>query len=202
MNVRLATVSDATAIAETQISAWQDAYRGRIPDAILAALDVSHGARVWSGVLAAQHSVVVAVSDSSIVGFCSLTASRDDDAVPGTVAEINALYVHPRHWRCGVGRALCSHAFAAAAMAGYSTITLWTLASNSPAIRFYTAVGFDKDGGTKTERISSNDIVDELRMRRAIQLPASNVLFPDLDPQLLDNARRARRTDCSKHTAH
>jgi len=171
VNVRLATISDATAIAEIQVSSWRDAYRGRIPDAILDALDVSQGAGIWSGVLSAQHSVVVAVSDSSIVGFCSLTASRDDDAVPGTVAEIAALYVHPRRWRCGVGRSLCSHAFAAAAAAGYSSITLWALAANSPAISFYTAVGFVQDGATKTERISSDDIVEELRMRRAIRLP-------------------------------
>lgn len=171
MNVRRATISDATAIAEIQVSSWRDAYRGRIPDAILDALDVSEGAGIWSGVLSAQHSVVVAVSDSSVVGFCSLTAARDDDAVPGTVAEITALYVHPRSWRCGVGRALCSQAFAAAATAGYSCIILWVLASNSPAISFYSAVGFVQDGATKTERLSSDDIVEELRMRRAIQLP-------------------------------
>ena len=171
MNVRPAIISDATAIAEIQVSAWRDAYRGRIPDAILDALDVSQGADVWSGVLSAQHSVVVAVCDSSIVGFCSLTASRDDDAIPGTVAEITALYVQPRRWRCGVGRALSSHAFAAAATAGYSSIILWALVSNIPAISFYTAVGFVQDGATRTERISSDDSVEELRMRRAIQPP-------------------------------
>src|SRR5687767_5866364 len=130
MNVRLATISDAGAIAEIQISSWRDGYRGRIPDAVLDALDVSQGADAWSRVLSKQHSVLVAVGNSSIVGFCSVIASRDNDVVPGPAAEITALYVHPKSWRCGVGRALCSHAFEAAAAAGYSSITLWTLASN------------------------------------------------------------------------
>jgi ribosomal protein S18 acetylase RimI-like enzyme len=171
VNICLATIADAAAIAEIQISAWREGYRGRIPDAVLDALDISEGADTWSRVLSAEHSVMVAVSDSSIVGFCSLRASRDDDTASGTAAEINALYVHPQRWRRGVGRALCSHAFAAAAAAGYSSITLWTLASNSPAIRFYTAVGFVQDGAVKTEQVSSDCMVEELRMRRAIQPP-------------------------------
>lgn len=174
MNLRLATISDAAAIATIQVSSWRDAYRGWISDAVLDALDVSRGADIWSGVLSAHHSVFVAVSDSSVVGFCSLTASHDDDVVPGT-AEMVALYVNPRRWRRGVGRALCSHAFAAAATAGYSSITLWALASNRPAISFYTAVGFTQDGAIKTEQISSDCIVEELRMRRAVQLPNDRV---------------------------
>ena len=124
-----------------------------MPDAILDALDVSKRADFWRGVLSADHSVFVAVRDTSIVGFCSLIASRDDDAVDGAVAEIAALYVCSRHWRCGVARALCSHAFAASATAGYSSITLWVLASNSPAISFYAAVGFVRDGVTKANTL-------------------------------------------------
>jgi hypothetical protein len=56
------------------------------------------------------------------------------------------------------------HAFAAAATAGYSSITLWASRFQRPAISFYTAVGFVQDGATKTERISSDDIVEELRL--------------------------------------
>lgn len=171
MNIRLATTADAAAVAEIQISSWRVAYRGWIPDTTLDALDVSQGADVWAGAIAAQHTVIVAIRDSSTVGFCALRASRDHDAVPGTVADIPALYVRPQWWRCGVGRALCSYAFATAATAGYSSITLWTLASNRRAIGFYTAVGFVQDGATKTERVSSHCIVEELRMRRAIPLP-------------------------------
>ena len=142
-----------------------------MPDAILDALDVSQRADFWHSVLSAAHSVFVAVYDTAIVGFCSLIASRDEDAVPGAVAEIAALYVCSRHWRCGVARALCSHAFAACATAGYSSITLWVLASNRPAINFYTAVDFVCDGATKNKQTESDFIFEELRMRCAIQLP-------------------------------
>ena len=170
MNVRRATDADANEIADIHVSTWRDAYRGHMPDAILDTLDVPQRARFWRGVLSAEHSIIVAVSDSAIVGFCSLAASRDDDAIPGTVAEIAALYVRSRHWRCGAGRALCSHAFAASAAAGYSSITLWVLASNSSARSFYAAVGFVHDGATKARRMS-DFICEELRMRRALPLP-------------------------------
>jgi ribosomal protein S18 acetylase RimI-like enzyme len=172
MDIRHATTSDANAIAEVHVATWRDAYRGHMPDAILDALDVSQRADFWHRTLSAEHSVIVATQDSTITGFCSLIASRDEDAVPGSVAEIAALYVRSRHWRCGVARALCSHVFEAAASAGYSSITLWVIASNSRAIDFYTAVGFAHDGSTKTERIQSGFVLEELRMRRAIQLPA------------------------------
>ena len=172
MNTRLATIADAAAIAEIQISSRQVAYRGWLPDATLDALDVSKGADVWSGILAAaQHSVIIADSNSFSVGFCALRASRDNDAVSGTVADIPALYVRPGLWRRGVGRALCSHAFATAATAGYSWITLWTLVLNSRAINFYAALGFVPDGATTTERVTDDCIVDEIRMRRALQPP-------------------------------
>jgi ribosomal protein S18 acetylase RimI-like enzyme len=171
VNIRYATVSDANVIAEIHVATWRDAYRGQMPDGILDALDVSQRARFWHGILSAEHSVIVAVRDSAVAGFCSLIASRDNDAEPGTVGEIAALYVRSGDWRCGVGRALCSQAFAASAAAGYSSITLWVLASNTPAVRFYSAVGFVGDGATRKERKISDFICEELRMRRAIQIP-------------------------------
>ncbi len=171
MKVRPATISDANAIAEIHVATWRDGYRGQIPDAILDALDLSQRADFWRGVLSTEHSIFVAVHDTTLVGFCSLIASRDGDAAPGTVAEIAALYVLPPRWRRGVARALCSHAFAASAMAGYSSITLWVLASNRPAIDFYTAVGFVHDGVTKSERTDYDFIFEELRMRAIVPLP-------------------------------
>ncbi len=171
VNVRQATISDADAIVEIQVSAWRDAYRGLIPDAALDALDLSEGARIWRGALSAEHSVFVAVNGSTILGFCSLVAALEDDAVAGAIGEIRTLFIHPQYWRCGVGSALCSHAFAAALTKGYSSIVLWVLASNSRAISFYTALGFLPDGATKTEQVTSDFVAEELRMRRAVQRP-------------------------------
>jgi ribosomal protein S18 acetylase RimI-like enzyme len=173
VNVRKATISDANAIAEIHVSTWRDAYRGQVPDAILDALDVSQRADFWRSVLSAEHGVFIAASDTSIIGFCSFIASRDEDAAPGEVAEIAALYVSSRHWRCGVARSLCLHALEAAASAGFSLMTLWVLASNSRAIAFYEASGFVRDGATKSEQTSSDFTFEELRMRRILQ-PAND----------------------------
>ncbi|MEO8351955.1 MAG: GNAT family N-acetyltransferase [Chthoniobacteraceae bacterium] len=177
MNVRRATIFDANDIAEVQVSTWRDAYRGQVPDAILDELDISQRADFWH-VLSAEHSVFVAVSEPSIVGFCSLIASRVDDALSGAVAEIAALYVSSRYWRRGIGRGLCSRALAASAAAGYSSMTVWVLASNIPAIGFYSAVGFVPDGATTSEQTAADFVFEELRMRHDIKFPSRRDAIP------------------------
>ena len=170
MNVRRAIAADADAIAEVHVSTWRVAYRGQIPDTILDSLDVSLRAGFWRAVLSANHGVFVALSEARVVGFCSLIPSRDEDANRSTVAEIAALYVSPRHWRRGVARTLCSRATETAHAAGFSSMTLWVLSSNHPAISFYEAIGFAVDGASKSERIVCDTTLEELRMRRAIQM--------------------------------
>ena len=166
--IRAATASDAAAISEIHVSTWRIAYRGQMPAAVLDALDVTQRTLAWTKILGEKHSTFVAVQDGAIVGFGSLLPSRDADAFCGTVAELAALYVSSSHWRCRVGSALCSHAFIASAAAGYSSITLWVLATNHLAKQFYISRGFAPDGVTKKEPLGDGFLLDEQRMRRAI----------------------------------
>ena len=55
--------------------------------------------------------------------------------------ELHALYVHPRHWRRGVGRALFAAAAAWLAERGRRRLLVGVLAANAPARRFYEAAG-------------------------------------------------------------
>lgn len=170
MKVRHAIPSDARAIAEIHVSTWRDAYRGQLPDALLNAYDVDQRAAFWNGILATKHGVFVVEIDTTLVGFCSMMASRDPDATPGATAEITALYVSSEHWRRGVARRLCTSVFEATAQAGFSDITLWVLSSNRSAIGFYEAAGFAPDGATKTEQASEHFSFEEIRMRRTLAL--------------------------------
>ncbi|MGH7938426.1 MAG: GNAT family N-acetyltransferase, partial [Bryobacteraceae bacterium] len=149
--VRPAKRSDAEAIAEVHVATWRAAYRGQVPDAVLDTLDISARSTFWREALSGFHRIFVAESDSVVVGFCSLIPSRDAESDSSAVAEIAALYVLPEHWRCGAGRALCSTVFSAAVTAGFSSIILWVLTTNSLAIRFYEAQAFQRDGATKSE---------------------------------------------------
>lgn len=160
--------ADAAAIGAIHVAGWRAAYRGLMPDSILAALDDSERAGFWHGVLDSTHNVLVAELSGTVVGFCSVIPSRDQDVPKGVAAEIAALYVAPERWRSGVGRALCSAASNAALSAGFSELSLWVVAENERAVRFYEALGFIPDGEEKVESASGSPDVCEMRMRRTL----------------------------------
>jgi ribosomal protein S18 acetylase RimI-like enzyme len=169
MQIRTATAADAPHIAHLHVETWRAAYRGQIPNAVLDGLGLERRAAFWQERLAAAPGqVFVAEQSGSIAGFCDLIPSRDKDADSGSVAEIAAIYVLPQHWRMGAGRALCDTALAEARRRGYKVVTLWVLASNDRARRFYAAMGFGLDGATKTDRTADGSELHEVRFRMAV----------------------------------
>lgn len=168
MTIREAMLSDAETIAEIHVASWRSAYRGQIPDALLDSLDSAKRAAFWQAHLAdARFRTFVAEMDGRIIGFCDLIPSRDLDSNPQTSAEIAAIYIHPNHWRRGAGRALCHRVFEIARNTGYKIITLWALKSNTAAQRFYKALGFEPDGGAKSESLDGY-LLHEVRFRRLL----------------------------------
>lgn len=162
-----ARVDDAVAIAGVHIDSWRAAYRGQMPDHVLEALDLQQRAQQWKEWLALpQVSVFVGTVDGTVVGFCCLSPTRDDDA-GGTVGEIPAIYVLPSHWRRGIGRLLCERTLAEARKSGFREVSLWVLDSNESARRFYESLGFQRDGKTKTDSQLTGTPLHEVRYRRS-----------------------------------
>ena len=86
--------------------------------------------------------------DAGIVGvvaFASATVSRSDRTPLPGVAHVNAVFVHPEHWRRGIARRLLDHAEAQMRVDGYAREQLFTLLG-SPAERLYAALGWRRDG--------------------------------------------------------
>jgi ribosomal protein S18 acetylase RimI-like enzyme len=166
MLVRNATAADAPGIAHVHVETWRVAYRGQISDAVLDKLDVGRRTTFWQDRLSQMRGAVfVAEQDGEIMGFCDLIPSRDKDADPRAVAEIEAIYILPPHWRMGAGRALCESTLATARGQDYQAVTLWVLTSNAAARRFYEAMGFRLDGATKTGRVADGSELHEIRFR-------------------------------------
>jgi ribosomal protein S18 acetylase RimI-like enzyme len=164
MQVRQATVADARRIAQIHVETWRAAYRGQMPDAVLDALDMDRRETVWNSQLATQpHGIAVAESEKEIIGFCCFIPSRDKDSKPEEIGEIAAIYVQPEFWRSGAGTVLCRHALNEARLRNYSAVTLWVLASNLVARKFYEAMGFRLDGATKFDQILDNYELHEVR---------------------------------------
>ena len=154
MRIRVAIAADAAAIARVHVATWQTAYRGQIPDAILDALDVSQRTTRWQKILSQSNGInFVAEANTDVVGFSSLIPSRDRDADPINTAEIAAIYVHPDHWRRGIGKVLYERAIEEAKQRQFANLTLWVLKTNLPAIAFYQRMGLVPDGATKTDQL-------------------------------------------------
>jgi len=129
-----------------------------MPDEYLDGLDPAKRAAAWSKNAADSQRVVLVASDAEdVVGVCSLLPSRDGDA-GSDVAEITAIYVEPKRFRSGIGRALVERALDAARARAFREVTLWVLDTNDGARAFYEECGFRSDGGEKDEKIADFSI--------------------------------------------
>ena len=163
--VRAATSGDESSIAEVHVAAWQRAYRGIMPASYLDGLSVPNRTDLWRAIIAELNppavNALVAVEDSTILGFVHHCSSRDPEAT-SAVGEISAIYVHPDQWGEGIGSQLLHGALDSLQMAGFSSATLWVLALNARARRFYESKGWRADGATRSE-VRGSFTLDELR---------------------------------------
>jgi GNAT superfamily N-acetyltransferase len=161
MTVRLAQVADAPAIAHVHIAAWRGAYAGLFPQSYLDALDVESWTQGWIRQLESAEDPhrAVLVGGDPLAGFAVVSPSRDDDA-PDDVGELVAINLAPPAWGTGLGRALLEAATQHLRAVGFRRATLWVVAGNERAIRFYGIAGWTPDGTTKTADIGGATITE------------------------------------------
>lgn len=167
MSVTIPTADDARAIAQVNVRAWQQAYKGLMPDDHLAGLSVDKREAGWRQWIGAPdcHTLVARDAAGQVCGYVAYGRSRDPDHTAAT-AEIVAIYVDPGHWRRGTGTRLLDGAAAGIAALGFLRTTLWVLAKNASAIRFYTRHGFRPDAcPAKTFEVAGTRL-QELRYLR------------------------------------
>jgi GNAT superfamily N-acetyltransferase len=110
-------------------------------------------------------SLLVAEEDRQVAGFTGCGENRDSDARAET-GEIRSMFVAPRSWRRGVGRALLAAALDDLRARGYSEVSVWSFAGNERANAFYEAAGFTLDGAERSEDAWAH--IPELRYRRSL----------------------------------
>jgi ribosomal protein S18 acetylase RimI-like enzyme len=137
--LRPATEADAATLGQVHVQAWHEAYAGIIPDAVLAALDPAKRAAMWRDALARGSVVHLAEQHGALVGV-GAGRPQSDASLPYS-GEIAAIYVLRRAQRFGVGRALMAAVARDLLAQGHTGATLWVLEANSPARRFYEALG-------------------------------------------------------------
>lgn len=143
--VRAAIAADAPAIAAVHVASWRAAYRGIVPDRILAGLDVQARAEGWrTGIQESPAGDLVAVAevDGRVCGFVRAGTTPDGEGA----AEIHAIYVDPARWGSGIGGALLDLAERELKDRGCARAFLWVFSANAHARRWYERKGWTADG--------------------------------------------------------
>ncbi len=168
MEIVRATPEDAHDIAQVHVLAWRAAYEGIVPAEHLAAQSVAKREAVWRESIAkGTPEILVAKAEGQLVGWVAFGPSRDEDAA-SQAAEVWAMYVAPSHWSRGVGRLLWLRARERLAEQGYKSVSVWVLAENDQAIKFYRAAGFAADPSGRKEVIMAGKPLQELRYETAL----------------------------------
>lgn len=160
MTVRRAVPDDADAIERIRTDTWRVAYRGLLPDAVLARLGYDGAARRRSlAAMTDDRFALVAEHDGLVVGYCLGGPSRVEDAAhPG---EIYAIYVLPPHHGHGHGAALLRAGFRECAARGWRGVLIWVLRENAPSRRFYERMGGRHLGDRDEDREIEGVVVTE-----------------------------------------
>ncbi|MBP6749981.1 MAG: GNAT family N-acetyltransferase [Xanthomonadaceae bacterium] len=168
IEIRSADSADSRAIATVHVESWRHAYAGLLPEAYLAALSVEEREAMWRSAFE-QHPdrLVIASCEDRIVGFAAFGPSHDRDARPDR-AEIYAIYVAPTYWSTGVGRRLLLETLRRFQAAGNTAASLWVLADNERAIRFYERAGFSVDPQSRKSIEIGGVALDEVRYLREV----------------------------------
>lgn len=169
--IRAAGPADAAAVATVNVRSWQAAYRGLMPDHVLAALSVAQRERWWAGLLRdppPRSVLLVATAGcAGVVGFCGVGASLER-AAQGDDGQLYTIYLLQPYWRCGIGTKLHTAALRQLAGLGFRRAELWVLETNTRAIEFYRRVGWLADGARQVERGPGGIELPEVRFRREL----------------------------------
>jgi len=163
MLIEAATPEDCRAIAEVHVESWQHAYKALLPASYLASLSVAEREVMWRDMQKRQPSqLLVARNAGQVVGFVAFGASHDEGA-PSDHAEVWAIYVRPAFWAVGAGRLLWLAALQRLLAEGYKTVSLWVIAGNERAIRFYERAGFVAEPQSRKQFELGGATIEEVR---------------------------------------
>ena len=176
VEIREAAPADARGIATVNVRSWRAAYRGLVPDDVLAGLSVHDREQFWSGGLTArpaQVRIIVAVIVDAVVGFAATGPPlvAEDRADPN-LGDLYALYLDPDVWRRGLGGRLHDAALDRLRSCGFTHAGLWVLDTNERALRFYVSQGWTDTGRTQVDQGPGGTALHERRLQRDLTVGA------------------------------
>ena len=140
--IRIATAADSEVLAAVHVTAWQESFRGLLPDIAFEGMTIPKRMEKWQQLLAANPAfpVYVAEEEGRAIGFAQGGLARDDEAL-GQEMQLYAIYLLSSAKRRGVGTKLLRTVVGDFLAQGASSACVWTLREAQPARRFYESVG-------------------------------------------------------------
>ena len=141
--IRKATPADAAGIARAHVDSWRTTYRGLVADEILQGLSYERRLERWRETLSDLQSpdflFVAEDEGGEILGFVSAGPERSGD--PDHRGEVMAIYLVQKAQYRGFGWELMRAAAVELLARGFSSMLVWVLKDNTPARKFYEALG-------------------------------------------------------------
>src|SRR5262249_2627740 len=148
--IRKAQLADAEGIARAHTASWRSSYRGILPEAVLARIDVDQRATSWRRTLQDRRVLTLVAYDVThhdIVGFCDAGPSRGHT---GYAAEVYRIYIEHHAKRHGLGRDMFEQVTDWLRGQELRSMIIWVLDNNHHARPFY-----EDMGGRAAARIAS-----------------------------------------------
>ncbi len=155
--IRTAFLGDEYQIAEVHIQAWQEAYKGIVPQVYLDQLssEIDNRVKMWKNILAnPKRWAWVAENSKGIIGFVLFGPPRDPDKE--SFIELGAIYLLASEKNKGIGFSLLSAGFNKMKDLGYKRAYCWVL-ENNPTIKFYERSGASYAGQIKVDEIGGKN---------------------------------------------
>lgn len=153
--IRKSALGDEHSIAKVHIQAWQEAYKGLLPQSYLDTLpkELNNRTVMWNNAIKnPQRWLWVATVNDEIVGFVVFGPPRDKNR-EGFI-ELGAIYLLEKYKGQGIGYSLLTTGFNFMSGLGYNKSYCWVLKGN-PTIKFYEKTGGAFSGQSKFDEIGS-----------------------------------------------
>ncbi|MBX7156382.1 MAG: GNAT family N-acetyltransferase [Candidatus Kapaibacterium sp.] len=139
VEIRRAMPGDERGMGFVNVTSWQTTYRGIVDNEFLQQLSIEQRTAHWAKRIQENHSNkvhLVAVSDNTIIGYCSGGTSRE----AGFDGEIYALYILQEWQHQGIGKQLTNQFFIFCTQYQFCSVCVWVLRDN-PSRLFYESIG-------------------------------------------------------------
>src|SRR5467141_2102381 len=126
MTIRRAGSGDAETVGRIHVESWNVAYRGIMPDDVIARTDLAYRTQFWAERIAdPDWPVFLLEEQGEAVAFCQMIPTRDADDDAARVGHIRSLHVLPHLRGRGYGGMLIDHVFAGLRRRRFAEGTLW-----------------------------------------------------------------------------